>query len=407
MLTDLDETIVYASDELRVIFQGGFVKFLFLIFGVLLATNAHAFSIEVVQSVPKETNLQVPGLPLTQDVWLKMINGAQETIDLEEFYVSSQAGEALVPVLDAIRAAAGRGVHVRLIVDSGFYKNYSADPNSLAQVDNIEVKTIDFSSLGGIQHSKFFVVDGDEFYAGSANFDWLALEHIHEIGLHISDASMAQGLESVFNMDWNNSNETRNVSSSLAPAQPMSFAQLAGDIFPAGYQMMASPPKQTPAGIEDSLTEILKALAGAKTSFKLQVYEYDTSVFGTSQHWYVLDKAIRAAAARGVQVQLLVDKAALKAGKADLQALAALPNVQLQVITVPAWSGPVIPYSRLIHSKYFIVDGTSAWVGSENWSSTYFTGSRNVGIMLVDPTVISQLNLVFSQVWNSGYGAQP
>jgi phosphatidylserine/phosphatidylglycerophosphate/cardiolipin synthase-like enzyme len=171
--------------------------------------------------------------------------------------------------------------------------------------------------------------------------------------------------------------------------------------------MMASPPKQTPAGIEDSLTEILKALANAETSFKLQVYEYDTTVFGTSQHWYVLDKAIRAAAARGVQVQLLVDKAALKAGKADLQALATLPNIQLQVITVPAWSGPVIPYSRLIHSKYFIVDGTSAWVGSENWSSTYFTGSRNVGIMLVDPTVISQLNLVFNQVWNSGYGAQP
>jgi phosphatidylserine/phosphatidylglycerophosphate/cardiolipin synthase-like enzyme len=408
MLTDRKETIVYAPDVLRVIIQGGFVKFLSLILGLFLASSAHAFSIEVVQSVPKETNLQVAGLPLTQDVWLKMINGAKETIDLEEFYVTSQPGEALAPILDAIRAAAGRGVHVRLIVDSGFYKTYPTDPNSLAQVDNIEVKTIDFSSLGGIQHSKFFVVDGDEFYAGSANFDWLALEHIHEIGLHINDASMAQGLESVFNMDWNNTNETRAVSSSIAQAaQPITFARLAADIFPAGYQMMASPPKQTPAGIEDSLTEILKALANAETSFKLQVYEYDTTVFGTSQHWYVLDKAIRAAAARGVQVQLLVDKAALKAGKADLQALATLPNIQLQVITVPAWSGPVIPYSRLIHSKYFIVDGTSAWVGSENWSSTYFTGSRNVGIMLVDPTVISQLNLVFNQVWNSGYGAQP
>jgi phosphatidylserine/phosphatidylglycerophosphate/cardiolipin synthase-like enzyme len=381
------------------------VKFLSLFLGLFLASSAFAFSIEVVQSVPKETNLQVPGLPLTQDVWIKMINGATKTIDLEEFYVTSQPGEALEPVLDAIRAAAGRGVKVRLIIDAGFYKTYPSDPNALAQVANISVKTIDFSALGGIQHTKYFVVDGNEFYAGSANFDWLALEHIHEIGLHITDASMAQGLESVFDMDWNEAGETKLLSSSTA--SPAESFLMKKETFPAGYQMMASPPKQTPQGLEDSLTVILSALAHAKTSFKLQVYEYDTSVFGTNEHWHTLDNAVRAAAARGVQVQMAVDKAALKAGKADLQALAKLPNIQIKVITVPAWSGPVIPYSRLIHSKYFVIDGTSAWVGSENWSSTYFTGSRNVGIMLTDSSVIANLNLVFNQVWTSGYDAQP
>jgi phosphatidylserine/phosphatidylglycerophosphate/cardiolipin synthase-like enzyme len=386
---------------------GGSVKFLSLFLGLFLASNAFAFSIEVVQSVPKETNLLVPGIPLTQDVWVKMIAGATKTIDLEEFYVTGQPGEALDPVLAAIRAAAGRGVKVRLIVDAGFYKSYPSDPNALAQVPGIEVKTIDFSALDGIQHSKYFVVDGDEFYAGSANFDWLALEHIHEIGLHIKDVSMAQGLESVFNMDWNETSETKSVSSNPASPDVAMLAEIMGDVFPAGYQMMASPPKQTPAGLEDSLTVILNALAHAKTSFNLQVYEYDCSVFGTSQHWHTLDDAVRAAAARGVQVQMAVDKTALKAGKDDLEALAKLPNIKIKVITVPAWSGPVIPYSRLIHSKYFVLDGASAWVGSENWSSTYFTGSRNVGIMLTDKNVIADLNLVFNQVWTSGYDAQP
>src|SRR5258708_4774011 len=88
------------------------------------ALASSADSVEIVESVPLETTLAVPGIRQTQEVWLEMIRAAQSRIDLEQFYVSDQAGEALAPVLDAIRQAAGRGVQVRLLVDSKFYATY-------------------------------------------------------------------------------------------------------------------------------------------------------------------------------------------------------------------------------------------------------------------------------------------
>ena len=36
---------------------------------------------------------------------------------------------------------------------------------------------------GGVQHAKFFIVDGEEVFLGSQNFDWRALKHIHELGV--------------------------------------------------------------------------------------------------------------------------------------------------------------------------------------------------------------------------------
>ena len=87
------------------------MKNLGLILLCLFNLHASAWSgrIEIVQSVPVETTLEVPGVALTQSVWLDLINSAQSTIDLEEFYVSSQAGSALEPVLGALQNAALMG----------------------------------------------------------------------------------------------------------------------------------------------------------------------------------------------------------------------------------------------------------------------------------------------------------
>ena len=59
---------------------------------LLVSSAAWASNVEVVQSVPLETTLSVAGIRETQAVWLEMINGAQSTLDLEQFYVSDQDG---------------------------------------------------------------------------------------------------------------------------------------------------------------------------------------------------------------------------------------------------------------------------------------------------------------------------
>lgn len=371
---------------------------------ILPVTGFGDSKIEVVQSVPIETNLEVPGIRLTQQVWLDMINSAQNSIDLEEFYIGNKSGEALEPVLSAISAAASRGVHVRLLVDSKFYKNYSQDPNRLNQIPNIQVRIIDFAS--GVQHSKYFIVDQDKIYVGSANFDWLALRHIHEIGLHITDPVVGKDLESVFAKDWEEGSPVQMKASFGMDLQSYFTSLLSspsGSFSPSELRVVASPPSRNPEGVADSLTAILDLLSTAKKSIKIQVYQYSTKANRSSSRWTALDSAIRAAAARGIQVQLLVDAVALKAGRMDLKALASLKGLEVRTVSVPEWSGGHLDFARLIHSKYFTVDGASAWVGTENWSEGYFSGSRNVGVTLQSNEISGQLERVFNRVWSSAY----
>jgi len=370
----------------------------------ILPFQAQALDAEIALSIPVETNLAVPGIRSTQTVWIEMINSAKSTIDLEEFYIDNKPGEALEPVLNALKSAATRGVQVRFLVDLKFYNmSYSAEPNQLAQIPNVTVKTIDFSSYGGVQHAKYFVVDQAQAFVGSANFDWLALAHIHEVGLRMNDGPTAASLELVFNKDWASGSQvgskTFNSTSIAAPAPEVQTTSTTV----ADFLVTASPPVANPAGVEDTLSHLIALMNLAKTSIKIQNYQYNTKGSGNSGRWTDLDSAIRKAAARGVHVQLCLDKAAAKVGQADIQALQALPNIEVKMISIPQWSGGPLQFARLIHSKYMIVDDAQAWVGSENWNSGYFSNTRNVGVILQDSALVGSIKQIFMQVWTSGY----
>jgi phosphatidylserine/phosphatidylglycerophosphate/cardiolipin synthase-like enzyme len=365
-------------------------------------------TIEVVQSVPLETTLTVPGLRQAQDVWLEMIAAAQTSIDLEQFYVSDEAGQALQPVLQAIQSAAARGVHVRLLVDAGYYKTYPDSVDQINQTANSEARTIDFSSLGGVQHSKYFVVDGKQAFVGSQNFDWRALNQIHEVGLRIADAKVNSDLQMIFEKDWA---QGTGVGAQATKTYFTELPDLMAALVPSlsssslSFFVVASPASVNPAGIPDTLSSVTALIGKAQQTLSIQVMQYTTSLYQSSAKWHVLDAAVRAAAARGVHVQLLVDVSSLKTGKADLQSLAKLANVEVRTVTIPQYSGGAIPYARLIHSKYLTIDGQSSWVGSENWEGSYFTGTRNVGLVVQNATVAAQLGQIFNQVWSSAYAA--
>ena len=241
---------------------------------------------------------------------------------------------------------------------------------------------------------------------GSQNFDWRALNQIHEIGLRVTDSQVNSNLEQIFEKDWSSSVDVSTSSVAGASALFSEFLMLgmgsdASDVFVA-----ASPASVNPAGIPDSLSTIEGILGSAKQTIRIQVMEYTTSVYGGSKSWKDLDNAIRAAAKRGVQVQLMVDVSDLKSGSKDLSALAKLANVEVMSITIPQWSGGPIDYARLIHSKYMVVDGAVGWVGSENWSEDYFMDTRDVGLVIRAQPQVSQLNQVFDQVWGSSYGSR-
>ena len=374
---------------------------IFAFFLSIYAVSAFAdTSIEVVQSVPLETTLAVPGLRQAQAVWIEMIQSAKTTLDLEQFYISDQVGEALAPVLQEIKNAAARGVQVRLLVDSKFYVTYPDSVNDLGSVQNIQTKTIDYSNVGGgVQHAKFFVVDNRLSFVGSQNFDWRALSHIHEVGLKILDSQVAIDLENIFEKDWG-----LGASSKRDDTIQNRFEQIstfASNIIAVGatVSVVASPENQNPSGVPYTGTAITDLMAQAKSTIRIQVMEY------VAGQWKLLDSAIRAAAARGVHVQLAVDVSDIKKARADLQSLAGVSGVEVKSVTIPQWSGGSIPFARLIHSKYMVIDDQSAWVGSENWSKGYYLNTRDVGLVVHGADTAASLNQIFALVWQSNYTA--
>ena len=116
-----------------------------------------------------------------------MIGRAQHSIDIEEFYISNELNGPMQDVLNAICAAADRGVKIRILADAKMYKTYPISVDTLGKHRNIETRRIDFGKMtGGIQHAKYFLVDGTDAYVGSQNFDWRSLKHIRELGFRIS-----------------------------------------------------------------------------------------------------------------------------------------------------------------------------------------------------------------------------
>lgn len=366
---------------------------------------------EVALTAPIETALSVPGVRETQAVWVEMIQSAQKNIDLEHFYINHQKGEALQPVIDALKEAAKRGVKIRFLLDSKFFKTYPDVPRELSKIENFRVKTIDYSSHGGIQHAKFMIIDQRDIFIGSANFDWLALSHIHEVGVRVNEANAAQQLESVFSLDWSEGADVKAVDSAVALNEPLNTIQMtqAKNVRPVisakSVQLVVSPDSTRPAVVGDTLTALVKLLDSAKKSIKVQMYQYTTQdpFSQTRRTWSDLDQAMRKAAARGVQVQFLVDSVAMKDAAKDLKALAAVPNIEVRTVLIPEWSGGHLDYARLIHSKYVVVDQEASWVGTENWSEGYFFNSRNVGLILNDASLSSTLNIIYDQLWWSAY----
>lgn len=88
-----------------------------------------------------------------------------------------------------------------------------------------------------------------------------------------------------------------------------------------------------------------------------------------------------------------------------LKSLSLVPNVQLKVVTIPPASRGFIPFARVVHSKLMTIDGTTAWVGTSNWSGGYFDNSRNLELVLNNASMAARVDALYSQLWNSRYAA--
>ncbi len=380
-----------------------------VLIGLILAAAAlplRAAELRFVESVPEETVYGSTLAARPQPVWLEMIGSAGKTLDLDQFYISDEKGKAMEPVLDALKAAAKRGVKVRLVLEKAMMRESAASVPGLKEA-GVRVRVINFKKLkGGVQHSKFFIVDGAEAYVGSQNFDWRSLTQIHELGVVIKSTAAAADLTTVFDGDWAAAGGTplrkafgrRRVR--LNAAHPEEAFVNGGEVL---YSLAFSPVGFLPKGAESEVDAMVRLLDRAKHVIHGQVMTYALSEYG-SKRWAELDTALRKAAARGVKVELVISDWGM-GGKADrdIKALAKTDNISIKISSLPQLSGGFIPYARVEHLKYMVVDGRYGYVTTSNWGPGYFLTSRGAAVVTDGAPAAEVLEDVFSKAWNGPY----
>jgi phosphatidylserine/phosphatidylglycerophosphate/cardiolipin synthase-like enzyme len=374
--------------------------------GLLLSPLAQAdFSIpgfELVHTVPLDTELASADLRQPGPVWIELFDGAKSTIDIGQFYAADHPGSVLERVIERLEAAGKRGVKIRfLLEEKGIRLSEASTLERLRAMPNLTLRVLPYGQLsGGIIHAKYMVVDGRQAFVGSQNFDWRSLEHIHETGLRITDTTVVGQVQAIFDQDWQ---AQAALTAHSAVPLPMAGQPPAR----SGNYLVASPQRYNPPGVGDSQLELPRLLSEAKHEVRVQLLDYAPLSYGpdkTRPYYAVIDNAVRAAAARGVSIKLMVSNWNTDALELPyLKSLAVLPNVQIKIVTLPQAKQGFIPYARVIHSKTLEIDGQVAWVGTSNWLGGYLDNSRNLEVVMRSEAMAKRIGQLHEQLWDGPY----
>jgi phosphatidylserine/phosphatidylglycerophosphate/cardiolipin synthase-like enzyme len=251
------------------------------------------------------------------------------------------------------------------------------------------------------------IVDGRRFFLGSQNWDWRALEHIHELGVVVDHPDLAAELSRIFALDWAFAGgETPTGLARDATRRPV-VARAHTLALPDGSRcramLAASPPHALPEGVAWDLPLLLDQIDAAGERVRLQLLSYNPGD-RDGGYWPDLDVALRRAAARGCEVQIILANWAKRAYMLPhLKSLAVVPGIEVRFTNIPEWSGGFIPFARVDHAKYATCDGRALWLGTSNGSRDYFHQSRNVSLFLRGDGCTAVADAFFARSWTSAY----
>jgi phospholipase D3/4 len=378
---------------------------------------AQASDFQIVESVPEATIYGEPNVPHTQDVWLDMIGHAQRSIDIAAFYIADKPGESLSPVLDALAAKAKAGISVRVLVDRTFLKQKENQEgvDRLRAIHGVDVRMLPVDALtGGVLHAKYMVIDGQSVFVGSQNWDWRALTQIHEIGVRVANQRFAQTFQAAFDFDWQLANDPDLPKAAERAMEPPSFAPVTmndpvildrGSAEPLVAFPAFSPPALMPHWVSAEQPALVHMIESSQHTLSVQVMTLSAiRQYGPKGWWPEVDAALRDAAARGVQVRIIVADWALREPmQSYLKSLAVLPNITVKVSQLPPAPQGFIPFARVEHAKYAVADGRAVYIGTGNWEWSYFNNTVDASVFVQGAGPAKTLTQIFDRDWNGPY----
>lgn len=280
---------------------------------------------------------------------VKAIRMAKTSVHMTMYLLSSQA------VIDALIDRQKAGLDVRVILNQRFNPGLSNNNNDeFAVLAAAGVKVVWAPSHFSLTHQKSVILDGKTAWIMTMNATTAALKSNREFLVVATLPKVVADAEAVFEGDF--------------AGTPISTY--------AGSLVVS------PLNAKSTIHDLL---SGAKKTIDLEDEEIsDANTIAT----------LKSAAARGVAIRVVMsDAMESPAGKAATDQLT-LSGIPVRIVTKP-----------YIHAKAFVVDGKTAFVGSQNLTHASLASNREMGLVFtakkavatVAATIASDFSSTFSK----------
>src|SRR5688572_2304959 len=325
--------------------------------------------------------------PETHDAMLDAIASAKHHVHLETYIFADD--EVGVRFATALEAKARMGVTVRVIYDSIGSRSASGDFWSELQAAGVAVRT--FNPADPIQdqnpfdidtrdHRKLLIVDGRVAFTGGINIDRNYARPSDVVG----GASTSSG--------W------RDTHIRIAGPAVGAFQQLFVGLWEKLDEPLAEPP-YVPRHLDegDTLVRVLAAVGGNAEASQIWVAYQAAAKVARERIWItqsyfapddVFMTAIREAAARGVDVRVLV------AGFSDSQMLLNASRAYYADL-LEAGIKVFESQEQIMHAKTMVVDGYWSTVGSSNLDYMSFLHNHEANAVILGAKFAAELEDVF------------
>ena len=283
------------------------------------------------------------------------ISGARMSVDMTMYQLSDAKAQ------DALKAAAKRGVKVRVLLDSDTAGGGSSTMNKAAYSDlatnGVEVR---WAWSGTLWHQKSISRDGAAAAIMTCNLNAPDYPVVRDFAVITDNPATVAGMGATFDKDW----------------QATSSPPTSG-VVPGGSDLVWSPGAQTP------LVDLIES-ARLGTTIWTEDEQLDSQP---------IQQALVSAAKRGVTVNFLMTYSSDWAS-----GLAALSQGGVHV-KVYQPNAPIY-----IHAKALTVNDDTAYQGSANFTTAMTDQNRNAGIITKDPGVVGGIR---STIASDFAGAAP
>ncbi|CAN5820690.1 hypothetical protein BH24CHL3_BH24CHL3_03940 [soil metagenome] len=272
---------------------------------------------------------------------IREIDSASCTVDVSIYILSDDV------TIEALGNAVDRGIRVRVMLEEHPFGGGGGQIEVRERLELLGIEVRWSASDIRFSHAKYIVIDRQTALFMNQNLTASAFTSNREFGVTTTDRASVAQAQTVFDRDWDH--------------DPLDD--------PDG-PLIVSP--------TNSRARYLELIGGAERSI-----DFYAEVIRDVE---IVD-AIEDAAARGVQVRLIVD--------------ASFDEVTQEFAIQLYNSGAEIRLAETlyIHAKLMVIDGDLAIVGSQNFTSTSLDDNRELAIAIEDPTLLARCLVIFERDW--------